>query len=89
MNVLVMNKLKQKYQGRYFIIRTFVATFSSELVYIVIAYGIWFWGVVPLPTLLTMMVVSISFKIVFAIVLAYPAKVFTQKIIGQFNSSVE
>ncbi len=82
MNVLVMNKLKKMYKGHYFIIRTFIATFSSELIYIVIAYAIWFWGVVSVPTLITMMLVSMSFKIVFALVLAYPAKLFTQKILG-------
>ncbi len=82
MNVLVMNKLKNRYKGNYFIIRTFIATFSSELVYIVIAYAIWYWDVVPLSTLTTMMCVSMSFKIVFAVILAYPAKLFTQAILG-------
>lgn len=81
MNVLVMDKLKTLYKGRYFIIRTLIATFSSELVYIIIAYTIWFWGGLPIETLYTMMIVSMSFKIVFATVLAYPSKLFTQKII--------
>jgi uncharacterized PurR-regulated membrane protein YhhQ (DUF165 family) len=81
MNVVVMNKLKNCYQGRFFIIRSFMATFSSELVYIVVAYTLWFWGKMPVATLISMMIVSMSFKIIFAMVLAYPAQLITKKII--------
>ena len=80
MNVIVMSKLKSLYKGRYFIIRNLIATFSSEIVYVIIAYSIWFVGRVPLPTLLTMMAVSKSFKVIFALVVAYPSMLMTRRI---------
>ncbi len=80
MNVMVMSKLKLIYKGHYFVTRSLIATFSSEIVYIIIAYSIWFVGKIPLNTLCTMMIISMSFKVIFALVVAYPAVLITRYI---------
>jgi uncharacterized integral membrane protein (TIGR00697 family) len=83
MNVAVMSRLKSIYKGHYFIIRSLIATFSSEIVYIIIAYTIWFVGRVSIQTLLTMMAISMLFKIIFALVVAYPSIVITRRIASE------
>ena len=82
MNVAVMSKLKKLYKGRYFIIRSLIATFSSEIVYVIIAYTIWFVGRVPVETLVIMMAISMSFKIIFALLAAYPSALISRRIMA-------
>jgi len=82
MNVTVMSKLKTLYKGRYFIIRNLIATFSSEIVYVIIAYTIWFVGRVPVKTLLIMMTISMSFKIIFALIAAYPSALISSRMMA-------
>lgn len=82
MNVMVMSKLKRLYKGRHFIIRSLIATFSSEIVYVIIAYTIWFVGRVPVETLLIMMAISMSFKIIFALLAAYPSALISSHIMA-------
>lgn len=72
LNVTIMYRLKEAYKGRYFVIRSIISTFSGEIVYVIVVYLITFVGKVPMREILVMMCVSMSFKIIFALIVAFP-----------------
>jgi uncharacterized integral membrane protein (TIGR00697 family) len=81
LNINLMNKLKNLYHGRFFIIRSIISTLSGEIAYVILVYLFTFVGKVPFNKILIMMSVSMSFKIIFALIIAYPSAVIAHNIV--------
>ncbi len=68
MNALVMSKMKVASEGRMFGLRAIVSSIAGELLDSLIFMPIAFWGT-PLDTLLTMMLVQVSVKVIYEIII--------------------
>lgn len=74
-NIYAISKLKILTRGKYFWLRSIGSSTIGELVLVVIAMPILFFGKTSIGNLFSLMAFSYLYKIVFAIAAAYPATV--------------
>jgi queuosine precursor transporter len=76
-NIYLISKWKILLMGRYFWLRSLGASTISEFIFTVLAVFLIQVGKLPLSQMLTIMAVSYSLKVVYTIVLAFPANILT------------
>jgi uncharacterized integral membrane protein (TIGR00697 family) len=76
-NIYLISKWKILLMGRYFWLRSLGASTISELIFTVLAVFFIQVGKLPLKQMLTIMAVSYSLKVIYAILLALPANLLT------------
>jgi uncharacterized integral membrane protein (TIGR00697 family) len=74
-NAYLLSKWKILTQGKYFWMRSIGSTAVGEVAFTIIAFAIMFVGTIDTHTLLQAMVISYVFKIIFAIIIAFPGNV--------------
>jgi len=79
-NIYAISKLKILVRGKYFWLRSIGSSTIGEAVLVLIAMPIMFLGKISISQLFVLMLFSYLYKIVFAIVAAYPATVMVRAI---------
>lgn len=72
-NAYIISKLNNIMSGKYFGLRSIIASSIGELVNSLIAIPIGFLGQIPTKDLINMLIVTYFFKIAYAVVAAFPA----------------
>lgn len=79
-NIYFISKWKILLRGRYFWLRSLGATVISAFIFTLLAVFLIQYGALPLRKILIIISVSYSLKIVYAIILAFPANLFASAI---------
>lgn len=64
-NIQLMHYLKEQFSGRHYFFRTMLASLAGELLFTVIGYVIWFYGLKPWSMIFELIAVSLLSKVVF------------------------
>ncbi|MCE3268379.1 MAG: Conserved hypothetical rane protein [Burkholderiales bacterium] len=77
-NVYLVSKFKVIAQGKYFWLRSIGGASTGEAILVIIAVPIIFWGKLGNSDILTMIVSTYIYKVIFAIVISVPASIVAQ-----------
>ncbi len=71
-NIFLMSYWKEKLLKKSYSLRSLFSSLTGELVFVIIGYMIWFYGVKPIPEIIQLMIVSFVTKILFTLILVWP-----------------
>lgn len=71
-NIRLMSTLKQRFNGKWYLLRSFCSTMIGLMSFTMIGYTIWFWGIKSPGEVIELIIVSVCFKLIVVIVMVSP-----------------
>jgi len=87
-NIYIISKSKIYMHGKYFWLRSTIATAFGEITLTTIVVLLAFTGIVPGSTMLTLIISAFTFKIMYGLIVVWPATILTSFLKRKENSDV-
>ncbi len=72
LNIFLISKLKIRYKGSFFILRSMLSSMSGELIFTVVSISIIFLGTMPLGRVFQLIYTSYFVKLIFSLISVFP-----------------
>ncbi|GGF97864.1 MULTISPECIES: queuosine precursor transporter [Cysteiniphilum] len=77
-NIFLMAKWQRVFNGKWYVLRSFLSTIIGLTIFTIIGYFIWFWGIKSVGEIIELIMVSLTSKVIVVLILMCPSYLFVR-----------